>query len=308
MPRHLLRLAGSLLALACLGWIFWRFAEGGVLQALFHSPERGAVAWRTLAAVPVYTLGLCFVGLAWVAIQSSLVPARLPLKHLFAVYSTSQFAKYLPGNVGHFVTRHVLLRRLGLGHAALLAGTLIEAGMLVVAAAAWAAGALPAFAPGWSGRLLAMAVIVVVMVFLLAVFAIHRRPGWHRWLPMHRPGFLLVAWPLQGLYFGVMALALMLPAQALPLPSSMWLALPATAAASWMAGYLVVGAPAGIGVREFVFLVLLTGHLPEGDILLLAAAFRVITFGGDCLLLLVGLAMGGTRTAVTANASPVAHA
>ena len=106
----------------------------------------------------------------------------------------------------------------------------------------------------------------------------------------------------------MMALALMVPAQALPLPSSMWLALPATAAASWMAGYLVVGAPAGIGVREFVFLVLLTGHLPEADILLLAAAFRVITFGGDCLLLLVGVAMGGTRIAVMANASPVAQA
>jgi hypothetical protein len=301
----LLRLTGLLLGLVCLGWIFWRFAEGGVLQALLHAPERGIVAWRTLAAVPVYTLGLCFVGFAWVAIQSSLVPARLPKKRLFAVYATSQFAKYLPGNVGHFVTRHVLLRRLGLGHAALLAGTLIEAGMLVVAAALLATGALPAFAPGWSGRVVAAAIVVVVAISLQVAFAFHRRPEWHRWLPMHRPGYLLVAWPLQGVYFGIMALALMLPATALPLPSSMWLALPATVAASWIAGYLVVGAPAGIGVREFVFLVLLKGHLPEGDILLLAAAFRVITFGGDCLLLLVGVVMGGTRTAIAADTGPV---
>jgi hypothetical protein len=95
------------------------------------------------------------------------------------------------------------------------------------------------------------------------------------------------------LLFGAMALALMSPAHILLRGESgaLWL-VPAAAAASWVSGFLIVGAPAGLGVREMVFLALLHGHMEESDILLLAAAFRIITFGGDVLFLALGVLLG----------------
>lgn len=51
-----------------------------------------------------------------------------------------------------------------------------------------------------------------------------------------------------------------------------------------------------------IFLTLLQGHMPEPDILLLAAAFRLITFGGDVMVLLIGLLLrGGLNVSVHAE-------
>jgi hypothetical protein len=293
-------LVGSLAACVCVAWIVWRFGRSGAWDRFIHSAHLVELIWRVVAMVPVYAAGLCLAALAWYFLQSSLLLGHAPLRSLFSVYATTQFAKYLPGNVGHFVGRHVLLRRLGLQHVALGLGTLSEAVLLIFAAAVWAAPAAPVLWPrldlhigGLSLLALEITVLALVVGGILAVRS--RFPRLRQWLPLERPSQLIPVLPLQLGLFGLMSLALVVPAHVLaPDPDMLWL-IPAAVAASWIAGFVVIGAPAGIGVREVVFLALLHGHLPEDDILLLAAAFRVITFGGDVVLLLVGLALGGTR-------------
>ena len=66
---------------------------------------------------------------------------------------------------------------------------------------------------------------------------------------------------------------------------------------------MVVGAPAGIGVREAIFIALLHGQMAESDILLLAAGFRIATFSGDMLFLLLGILLGGTASSNDARVS-----
>jgi hypothetical protein len=232
--------------------------------------------------------------MAWCCLQATFLPARPALRGLFAVYATTQFAKYLPGNVGHYVGRHLLLRRLGMSHRALLLATFGEAGFLVLASLVWAASAMGVLLPSLDVTLSAWQVLLAECVCLGTGFA--GLQWWRRrslraqaWVPLHSPKWLLPVLPLQLLLFAAMALALMIPAHVLvPNNGDIWL-LPAAAAASWVVGFLVIGAPAGIGVREMVFLALLHGHMPESDILLLAATFRIITFSGDGLLLLLGL-------------------
>jgi glycosyltransferase 2 family protein len=302
----LVRVAGGLLALAGVGWVAWRFARTGVWTQFASSPRSPELAWMVAAAMPVYLGGLCLAALAWWCLQASFLASRPPLKPLFAIYATTQFAKYLPGNVGHYVARHVLLRQQGMGHSALLMATLGEAGFLVLASLAWAAGALSTVAPWLHVQVTGWQLLLGECAFLFAGVAVlrwlhGRSERLSAWLPLRHARWLLPVLPLHLLLFGCMALALILPASVLLTNTQdMWL-LPAVAAASWVVGFLVVGAPAGLGVREAVFLVLLHGHLPETDILLLAAVFRIITFGGDILLLLLGLALGGGRLAAEAS-------
>lgn len=183
-----------------------------------------------------------------------------------------------------------------MSHRALFLATLGEAGFLVLGALVWAAGAASTLLPWIPVALTTWQVLLTECVGLAVGYACLQ--WWRRhsanaqvWIPLFRPAWLLLPLPLELLLFGAMCLSLVFPAHVLLRTSGdLWL-LPAAAGASWMAGFLVIGAPAGLGVREAVFLALLHGHMPESDILLLAAAFRVITFGGDVLLLLLGLVL-----------------
>ena len=57
-------------------------------------------------------------------------------------------------------------------------------------------------------------------------------------------------------------------------------------ALAWLAGFLTPGAPAGLGVRESVLLIILAPAAGEASILALAALFRIVTVLGDGLLAL----------------------
>lgn len=244
--------------------------------------------------MPVYLLGLCFVAVAWCLLQNALLETPARIGQLFPVYATTQFAKYTPGNVAHYVGRHMLLRRIGLGHAALLFGTLAEATMLVAAASAWAWPALPqwhghlVWSPPVAGCLLIAWLLICLGVVLLR--GLRARVRWlQTWTPPMRAAAIARVFPLYCAFFFCMALAMEVPAHALvqggvPLPL-----LAMAAAASWVAGFFVIGAPAGLGVREAVFLLLLRGQLAQEDILVLAAIFRVISFAGDVALLFIGV-------------------
>jgi uncharacterized membrane protein YbhN (UPF0104 family) len=70
----------------------------------------------------------------------------------------------------------------------------------------------------------------------------------------------------------------------------------AAGAASWVAGFVVIGAPGGLGVREAAFVALAGGALGESEALLLIGLFRIATFLGDTLLFAAGaLALRGAN-------------
>lgn len=300
MPKRIVRLLGALLALASMAFIVRQFAQAGTWQQVVGSPYAGRLLGLSLLAAPVYLIGLVAAGVAWWSAQSAYISVRPPLRPLFAVYAVTQFAKYLPGNVGHYIGRHVLLRRYGMQHAALVMGTLTEAGFMILAALVWASGNLHTLLPravlsvaSWE---MLVAEILVLGVLVTVLQACRRRSfRLSLLIPLESPWRLSPVLPLHLVLFAMMAAALMVPARALPVSDSLMLLLPGAAAASWVAGFLVIGAPAGIGVREAIFVALMHGQMPESDILLLAAGFRIATFGGDILFLLLGLLLGGAR-------------
>jgi uncharacterized membrane protein YbhN (UPF0104 family) len=69
-------------------------------------------------------------------------------------------------------------------------------------------------------------------------------------------------------------------------------------AASWAAGFIVIGSPGGLGVREVAFVALTGAALGQSGALLLIGVFRIVTFLGDTLFFAAGsLALRGARAA-----------
>lgn len=260
--------------------------------------DQGRLALVTGSGALAYAGAVALLALAWLLVQRAACASALPMRQLFRVYCISQLAKYLPGNVGHYVGRHAWGRRHGIGHVALFATAVSEAGVLIFAATAWSAPMLDAEAlQQWLPQgLEAYWLWVAEASALLAVWLTLR------WFPryLERIGPLRIMWrqivvrmlPLHLLFFAVLGASLYGPAIVMGAPADILRVLPSAAAISWLAGFLVVGAPAGIGVREVVFVAVLAGRMPEADLLALAAVMRVITFGGDLAAFAVATTWG----------------
>jgi len=202
------------------------------------------------------------------------------------IWTVSSLGKYLPGKVWAVAGMAVMAQRAGVGagpataSAIILQVLAIGTGAAVAALTGWSS--LRSAYPGAEGGLL-----VLLLLSLLAV-GVLLRPDWVRRLvriaapdvsvsltpPAGAVAFGLVANTIAWIGYGG---ALWLLARGL-LPGAALGLMPAIAVftASYLAGFLALFAPGGIGVREGVFILMLQGPIGIGAATALAVASRVL--------------------------------
>lgn len=291
------RRLGLLLALGSIAWVGW------VLTREARELAASAAPVVLLRRVPIGALGYALLLVlrtgAWWWLCG--VDGRRPRPiGAASVWTRTQIAKYLPGNVFHYFSRQMLGRHIGLSHPGLIASTLLEEVSLLQAALAIAiVGGLTTgtkLGLGISVPLLAAAVVVSPAA-LSALDAVLRRLPWVG--PRMRPlpplaisralGLLSPAILIQTLAL-VLAGALLVFLQVASWPDAelSWLRLIWVFALACAAGMVVPGAPAGLGVREAVLVLQLGPFLGAAEAGALAVAMRLVTVGGELLAAAVG--------------------
>ncbi len=295
---RLLRSAGALLAVVCLGYVAWRaIAAADSLGRDFLTPSFiAAIA----AAGFVYALLGLLIGLAWYCLLAATRQAHLPLREALTIFGRAQLLKYLPSNLLHYVGRHAAAYRSGAAHGALVWSSIAEA-VLVTSTAVMVAAlfAQPLItkslnqleSPYWLRLLLpalAMACFIGATVYLVLRGGAENKAA--STAALAKGG--LIAWGFYVLFFlanGCLLAGLVatLPENVSPSP----LMLAGVVSLAWFAGFIVPGAPAGIGIRELI----LTIGLEEAGLgsaaLSIALAYRIVTLLGDLLLALASFAV-----------------
>ncbi|MCW8869920.1 MAG: hypothetical protein OQK49_04385 [Proteobacteria bacterium] len=177
--------------------------------------------------------------------------------------------KYLPGNIFHFMYRHQQTKNNNFTHKQLGMAAFYESLLLVMAAfiianllfywpdqITWLTNWLPV--PFWT---------IVLMEFVGAIFMARL---------MINAGFItaLVSYLF---YFMGMGLITYLLIEALGFLSQPYIFMTACFALSWLAGYVIPGAPGGTGVRELVFILLSSPKMPKHEALIIIALIRLIS-------------------------------
>ena len=323
-----LRRAGLLLAI--LGSVVF---IGYVMSTLDVHSLRAHLKARTLLALVAATLlyaSLVPLGaLAWHRMVVALgYSERLP--PLLAIFATTQAGKYLPGNIGHHVGRVGLSLARGIPLVVIVASMAYEVCLLLLAGLFTAFGAGALSGPGLqmllqigngstglivAGGLAALGLAAVPLLSRLlpwlTAFLVRRRGG-----PETTPTALPTRVMLQviALYVGAM---LLMGAGLLVLSLGLFPGMPvdyplltAALALAWVVGFVTPGAPAGLGVREALLLLLLSHAMGTANASLLILALRIATTLGDMLCFALGLAMmprtRGVRQA-EATGSPKPH-
>lgn len=304
-----LRWLGSLLAIAGSG-VFIVFVVRTLDFASLREHLNGRSLFALAVATLLYTLVMPLSALAWQRVLAAL-GHRERFFPLLAIVATTQAGKYLPGNVGHHVGRVALSIALGVPLAILVASMAYEIVLLLLAHlfVAVASGALSGpglgmllqLGDGDSAILVALAIIVLGLAALPLVswllpwftaLVLKRRDGAGA-LP--RPLPMATMFEVLGLYTVAMLLT---GAGLAALSHGLFPALPvdyallvAAFTLAWAIGFVTPGAPAGLGVREGLLLLLLAHGLGTANATLLILALRIATTLGDMLSFAAGLAM-----------------
>lgn len=233
--------------------------------------------------------------------------ASLRFGHSAAIILVSQFAKYLPGNVGHHVGRVLMAQRAGLPAQVVVGSLLVDSLMVVLAALLCS---LPCYPLLWA---MASQRVAVPASWLMAAAVLLCIAGAAAWLTraqwLHSGALARLATllanpqrlPLLGqavaLYcisfvLGGLALSLLLTSLAPELLLSGVLAhVIGVYAAAWLLGFLIPGAPAGLGVREACLLIGLAPFAGADAALLAAALLRITTTVMDAVVFVAGVLM-----------------
>lgn len=284
---------------AAVALVVWKLAS----QWDDVSPALGQVGWGALAAA---TLAACvalgFNTLSWRAVMRA-VGLEAPLGDAAAVFLISQPGKYVPGAVWPVMAQAEFAREHGVSRARALTGSLVA--MVVGVATAGIVGAvgLAAAAPGsladywWALAIAAALVVLLTPPVLGRVVALALRVTRRGDQAVRIGGRALgesAAWSvLNWLALGLQAWLVLRP---LAGASASTVALATGAfALSWLVGFLLVIAPAGIGPREAALVLTLASVASAPQALAVAVLSRAAMTVADLVGLAVGLVLRAAR-------------
>lgn len=267
----------------------------------------------SLVLLPFVFFGINFAiwGYAWKRVLAQF-GEKIPYWKALQSIAYSQFGKYLPGKVWFAVGRVMLVKEAGVAERHSAAGLIVETAMLLITALVLFVLSL-AFYPGllaktrWLLVLIPVTLAVLyppifnrVLNFLMARMKqkpIDFRLGFGSGLSL----FLLhlSLWVCQGLGLYFLTLALY------PVGLKALLVLPGAFAVSWIIGMVAVFAPAGLGVREGLFALLVDPILKGSVNIIVSLLSRIwITLSEILCFLLVFLLLKLRRSGVTQETRP----
>jgi glycosyltransferase 2 family protein len=291
-PRRIWRLAGWTISLLALYFFASLIAKEGL--SLGAGRQWTGLAGVLALSAAAYAASLGVLSWVWVRLLALQDHAAVDRRTTAADYLVSQFSKYIPGNVFQYAVRHTLGRKQGFGHADLAAAAVYEAILLacavlmvVLALGGETIGSLlpdlPGYSPLWA---LAPLLVLPLIAWLPAFIARAGRGAWLPAIPITKlaaclAGHLAFVIAFAAIYCGILWYT---TGEYQPLPK-----LAGAAAAAWLAGFLVPGAPAGAGLREGVLAHAGAQGAATAEVLAAILMFRIATLLGDFLAFLAGL-------------------
>lgn len=265
--RALLHRGGTLLAIAGIVFVALRLYDQAGQIDLARLDWRIGSAIIGLALVYALTNGM--LALAWWHLLDR-GGVRTTRRRAITIYGRSQIVKYVPGNIMHLAGRQAMGMAAGLPGWPLMKSAAWELGLISIAGALFGCLVLPWLVTGFS-------VTSSLVLFLVAVLGstatlwrflgaqVARALVW-------QTIFLLIS----GSLFAALATLLGAGTEISVLPL-----LVGAYVLAWLVGLVTPGAPAGVGVRELVLILLMNGVIGEVELLLAVVLSRLVTVGGD---------------------------
>ncbi len=290
--KLIVRFVGVIVSLAAFAFVGRAIYRS--LDSLHEQLASPLFLFAVAGSVFAYAMLLQLCGLAWHRLLTAIDDPAFGIGRALAIYGKTQIYKYLPTNVLHMVGRYRLARSAGASNKALAFAQIAELLTILLAAASISA-------------LLARAVLVhaleehgidnptfvnVLVVGGVAVLAVGATAIVRQRMAGSGKKALIaaaVAFAFYILFFTGSGLLLATLCKSLSTASGM-LELIGIGATAWLVGFVVPGAPGGLGVRETILIAgLSAAGLPVAEATAVALGYRFATTAGDALVAAVSV-------------------
>lgn len=235
---------------------------------------------------------------------------KISLPKVMRVYCKSSLYKYIPSNIMHFVGRNQLAIDENVPHSDIILATITEIACLIMAAViiTLLCGInqfkLYAQTMGADPFKKALPVICICIISFLAAAALlisfrHKLRGY---ISRYQAAFtcggakkIVKILMLCVVRLTINAVIFMLCLNLLShgLPANMYMQVVSLFIVSWVIGFLMPGAPGGLGIREAVMCFFLSGIIGQENILYATLVYRVICILGDIISYFYSLLLPG---------------
>ncbi len=247
-------------------------------QDVLARPRLVPLSAATLLLLASYALS----SLIWGGVVTGLGGPRLAARDAVSIFMIANLGRYVPGKVWSIAGMAALAKGKGIPVAVSATSAVIMQGVGLLAAGAIGLGAFaggPPPLPRWG--LTGVGVAAGLLLLVLVVPSLFRRVValWFRMVRTSPPANLTaklvlrwllqltVAWVAMGASFWIVAASLGMELSPVYAGSAF--------AAAYVAGYLMLFAPAGVGVREGFLVAFLAPELGSGPATVLAIAVRL---------------------------------
>jgi len=257
----------------------------------------------SLVLVTIIIMGTLFIAsFGWNIWLSFFTNHKVSLSATYSVYTRSNLAKYLPGNVGHYAMRQLYGTSLGITQKELLFSSFLEVFCsalsafvlsLVLAKGVFLSFMSDSLQRSWVAPVLA---IVVAAIVILVVVLIKKKKALllEALAYLKQKAFSISLLKVIGLLacnLAVFGLTLLLLIGPNAIGGTNALLIVSAGIVSWFIGYITPGVPGGIGVREAVLLLMLSPILPEELVLYIAVVQRLAFIFSDVFSWVIGKAV-----------------
>ncbi len=299
-----IKLLGLIVSVLGVAFLVWRVSKID-LQSLFRT--LGGMTFISMFIGSFLALAALFLlPLSWKFMVSSISIKRTPFLTATAVYLISNMGKYLPSNIAHLLLRNAFITDLYVSHVELAMASGME--LIVFAATAAGFGALLLFISGnlnenlrnYSIAILGKAVLFAIAASIAAacLFLIFKKkkakenhPDAVKTTMPRLAGGIMKASLLYVVFFfifGGFLYHILMSTGNTTFSFSDYLFVSGALSLSWLAGFIIPGVPAGIGVREATLVVILNSAYQEQFILAGGIILRIVCTIAD----LAGFGLG----------------
>ncbi len=293
--KKIINFASYLLVLLSFIFIFYTFKKMDI-EFLFDNIKYYWI-FVILALSIFFAMIVILYAAAWKYVILIFSNIKIKLKELIIVYLKANIAKYLPGNVFHFAGRHLFLRNKGISDKSLILSNSFEIIYLIfMSLIIILSGIIFKIIniPGYVLKkiniyyLLAIVIIISLLIIIYFLYKFFKKEAikikhFFKWRNLYYffiiTALYLLIFILTGsiLYF-IFTILLIYNFNFFDFSYVL-----CTFALGWVLGYVVPGAPGGLGIRETVLIIMLTPKFSSNSALLASIILRIITIVGDVI-------------------------
>lgn len=260
------------------------------------------ITWLIILTV-VYAVHLLMIPFSWWRIIEIITRKKLPYCYVQKTFCKSNIMKYIPGNVFQYVGRNEIAIDYNFRHTDIAFSTVLDIvanilGVGVIALIGFFLGRETIFQKyEWTieQKWIEYGMVVfVILILLLLIFRKHIQKIWHCYENIFsKKNFKKFAgcilWYIFfAIYTGTIYILILSKMMNISFDGISQICLIIGAyQLSWLFGFLLPGAPGGVGVREFILSILLGPYFDMNIIMFAIVIYRLINTIGDFLALTV---------------------